>query len=135
MKGKIISVALILCILFIFYYSWLPDASLYSETYLPKWIINWSNENYNLRTAVPFILLGFLLEELSFLVLKVNYKQSTFSIRKLHLGFTLLVVLIAETGQIFCGRNPDVLDVGYGFLGSFIGGIIYYLCKKLIQLF
>ena len=117
----------------IFYFSWISDASLQSETYLPSWIVDWSNKNNNLRTAVPFIFFGFLLEEVSFLIVNVNSKKNALSIRKTHFGFALFIVLVAEIGQFFCGRNPDILDVVYGLLGSFIGGLLYYLFRKLIQ--
>lgn len=129
------ALGLLFIVFSIFYFSWIPDPSFQSETYLPLWIVNWSNENYNLRTAVPFVLLGFLLEGLSVLILKVNSKKNTFSIRKLHFGFAFLVVFVAEIGQFFFGRNPDFLDVVYGLIGSFFGGLIYYLFRKLIQLF
>jgi len=128
-------VGLIFILFSIFYFSWTSDPSFKSETYLPIWVIHWSNENYNLRTAVPFVFFGFLLEKLSFLIIKVNSKKTTFSIRKLNFCLAFLVVFVAEIGQFFCARQPDVLDVMYGLLGSFIGGLVYYLFRKLIQLF
>lgn len=126
-------IALLLTVFSIFYFSWTPDASLHSESYLPLWIVNWSNENFNLRTAVPFVLFGFLLEELSFLIVKINFKSNKFSHRKFYFGFSLFIVLVAEIGQFFCGRTPDIMDVFYGLLGSFIGALLYYLFRKLIQ--
>jgi hypothetical protein len=59
-KGKIYAPVLISLV--IFYFSWIPDSNLKSESYLPLWILNWSNYYFNLRTAVPFVVFGFLLD-------------------------------------------------------------------------
>jgi hypothetical protein len=62
MPKKMLLVLLLSCTVGIFYYSWLPDPKLASETYLPAWLLDWSNLHFNLRTAIPFIGFGFLLE-------------------------------------------------------------------------
>jgi hypothetical protein len=59
-KGKMF--ILLLTNLVIFYFSRIPDSNLKSESYLPLWILNWSNYYFNLRTAVPFVVFGFLLD-------------------------------------------------------------------------
>lgn len=62
MSRKIVLLLLLLVISIVFYFSWLSDPSFMNETYLPQWLLNWSNYYYNLRTAIPFVALGFLLE-------------------------------------------------------------------------
>jgi hypothetical protein len=49
-------------ILSVFYFSWLPSPDLGKESYLPLWLSVWGNYYYNLRTAVPFVGIGFLME-------------------------------------------------------------------------
>ena len=103
---------------FIFYLSWLPNGRLGKETALPQWILGWSNTNFNLRTAIPFLLLGYLLA--------LNQKMyAAFSI-------CLLIVCLAEVGQRYLpGRHPDLMDVFYGALGALVGiGISKVLHRK-----
>lgn len=132
MFHKIVLVLLFVVIGTVFYFSWLSDPSLSSETYLPRWLLNWSNQNYNLRTAVPFLALGFLLE---------IYTQHT-SLDKLNnnkklnfiqnIVFAVIIVCVAEGGQfIIQNRSPDLADVFFGIAGSIIGALGYNLLKKL----
>jgi hypothetical protein len=69
-----IVVLLILIGVGIFYFSWIPDSDLKSEGYLPLWVLNWSNYYFNLRTAVPFVVFGFLLDVYNS---KKKYAQKT----------------------------------------------------------
>ncbi|MCD9576554.1 VanZ family protein [Flavobacterium soyae] len=131
MLQKIVLLILLLVIGIVFYFSWLPDPGLRSESYLPKWLLNWSNHYYNLRTAVPFLAVGFLLEA---------YEQKSSNeinqIKNLNfiqnIGIAAIIVCIAEGGQfIVQKRNPDLMDVFYGIIGSLAGGLFYNLLKKL----
>lgn len=134
MSKKIVLFLLLIVIGIVFYFSWLSDPSLQSETYLPKWILNWSNYNYNLRTAIPFLAVGFLLEA---------YTQHMSSNKKYHnqnsnfmqnLGIATIIVCVAEAGQFLIQkRSPDVMDVFFGIMGSFIGGLGYYLASIVIN--
>lgn len=124
---------LLFIVLSIFYFSWIPDTSLHSENYLPVCVIDWSNQNYNLRTAVPFIFLGFLLETKLLLHPTSTTQFSLMTIGIRHLGISFLVVVLAELGQFFCNRHPDILDVFFGLIGSIAGGLLYYLFRKTIQ--
>jgi glycopeptide antibiotics resistance protein len=103
---------------FIFYLSWLPNGMLGKETALPQWILDWSNTNFNVRTAIPFLVLGYLLA--------LN--------QKVYVAFVicLFIVCIAELGQIYLpGRNADLKDVFYGALGTIIGiGISKLIHRK-----
>ena len=62
MSNKIVLVLLFVVVGLVFYFSWLPDSSFKNQIFIPKWLLDWSNENYNLRTAIPFIAVGWLLE-------------------------------------------------------------------------
>ena len=134
MFHKIVLSLLFLVIGAVFYFSWLSDPGFGGETYLPRWLLNWSNQYYNLRTAVPFLALGFLLEvytEHS----DVN-DLSNNSNRKLNfiqnIVFAAIIVCIAEGGQfVIQRRSPDLADVFFGIAGSIIGALGYNLLKKL----
>lgn len=134
MAKKMVLFLLLFVIGIVFYFSWLTDPSLKTETYLPQWLLNWSNSYYNLRTAIPFVVVGFLLEA---------YTQHKISNGKHHnqdsnfmqnIGIATIIVCIAEGGQFLIQkRNPDVMDVFFGILGSFIGALGYYLVSILIN--
>lgn len=128
MSKKIVLFLLVLVIGAVFYFSWLPDHSFGSETYLPKWLLNWSNYYYNLRTAVPFVAVGFLLEAYTQHLSLNRIKDTKNSNFMQNIGIATIIVCIAEGGQFLIQkRNPDLLDVFFGILGSFIGGLGYYL--------
>jgi glycopeptide antibiotics resistance protein len=49
--------------------------------------------------------------------------------------YSIFLVIIAELGQLFVAhRNPDVMDVFYGFLGSVLGAFVFYLLNFFIAL-
>lgn len=131
MSNKIVIVLLLTAIAAVFYFSWLSDPSFSNESYLPRWILNWSNKYYNLRTAVPFVAVGFLLQVIT------DYKSSN-SIKYnknlkfiQNIGVVTLIVSIAEAGQLMIQRrNPDLMDVFYGVLGGIVGGLVYNLLKR-----
>lgn len=132
MFHKIVLLLLVLVIVVVFYYSWLSDPGFKSETYLPEWLLNWSNHYYNLRTAVPFLALGFLLEvytENSSSNEK-DYNEKWSFIKNMFIA--TMIVIIAECGQFLIQkRSPDLMDVFYGIIGSLIGALSYNLFKKL----
>jgi glycopeptide antibiotics resistance protein len=132
--GKL--VLLLIIILAILYFSWIPDSHLISESYLPLWLRGWSNEYFNLRTAVPFVAFGFLLGS-------CNLKKSTFKKRKFkfsvwcrHSIAALVVVCLAEVGQFFVlNRHPDLMDVLFGILGSQFGFLLYHIFANQLHRF
>lgn len=132
MFHKIVLLLLVFVIGAVFYFSWLSDPSFSGETYLPSWLLKWSNHYYNLRTAIPFLGLGFLLEIYS----ERNDLNQTGNNKKLNfiqnIVFAAIIVCIAEGGQFLIQRRtPDLMDVCYGIIGSIIGALGYNLLKKL----
>lgn len=130
MFNKIVLGLLLLVIVVVFYFSWLPDPGFTNQTYLPNWLLRWSNHYYNLRTAVPFLALGFLLEaythhlSLNEINRDLNFVQN--------IGISAIIVCVAEGGQFLIQRrSPDLSDVFYGILGSLAGALVYNLFKRL----
>ena len=101
----------------IFYFSWLPSGEFGDETHLPQWLLTWCNTYYNLRTAVPFVILAFLM---------------TLKYKAMHvLIISLVLVTVAELGQYFIPKRfPDYRDVLYGLLGTISGIVIVLLFFK-----
>lgn len=133
MYKKRVLFSVILVILLVFYYSWIPDPRFQNETYLPKWLLNWSNHYYNLRTAIPFVAIGFLLETYrqQISLIEINQNKKKYFIQ--NIAFATIIVCIAEGGQFLIHeRNPDIMDVFFGILGSWIGGLGYYFLINII---
>ncbi|MFV5690304.1 hypothetical protein ACM55M_16960 [Flavobacterium sp. ZT3R25] len=134
MSKKIVLFLLFFVIATVFYFSWLSNPSLESETYLPKWLLNWSNDYYNLRTAIPFVFVGFLLEAYTEHMSsnRINHNKNSNFMQ--NIGIATIIVCIAEGGQFLVQkRNPDLMDVFFGILGSFIGGLGYYLVNTVMN--
>jgi glycopeptide antibiotics resistance protein len=133
-KGKMF--ILLLTTLVIFYFSWISDSNLKSESYLPLWLLNWANYYFNLRTAIPFVAFGFLLDAL-------NSKKSTLKKRKFRFTIWLrnsvlsfIVVCLAEGGQFFVlNRHPDLADVLFGVVGSQLGFLLYHIYANQLRKF
>lgn len=133
---KSIAFAFLLCVAGIFYYSWLPNPGFETETYLPLWLRNWSNTCFNLRTAIPFVPLGYLLEAWVSIPTKVFVAKSRLSLRITTILIATIVVCLAEGGQFFIrNRNPDSLDIVFGILGSTCGSVIHYCVTNFTKLF
>lgn len=117
MKGICI-IFLVLCCLSVFYFSWLPNPSFVNQSYLPRWLVFWADVYVRLRTAVPFLAIGFLCQFL--------FRPSSFFTLK-GFGISLMIVSVAELGQFFLPfRHPDWMDVFYGVLGATVGMFAYY---------
>lgn len=128
--NRFLLVLLIVAIFTVFYFSWLPDPKLGSEKYIPTVILNWSNTYFNIRTAIPFLFIGFLLE----LISKNKSNQEKIKGFFKHTLVSASLVCFVEIGQHFIlNRHPDIMDVLFGIIGSVIGGLLYFslsLLKK-----
>jgi uncharacterized membrane protein YidH (DUF202 family) len=132
MSKKIILLLLLVAIAIVFYFSWLPDSTFANETYLPQWLLNWCNHYYNLRTAVPFLAIGFLLE--AYTQIKdsdeISFDENLNLIQ--NIGISIIIVCIAEGGQFMLQkRSQDLMDVFYGIIGSLVGVLVYNLYTRL----
>lgn len=133
MSKKGILLILFFVIAAILYYSWLPDPDFNKESYFPEWLLNWSNKYYNLRTCIPFIAVGFLLEDLAQQISSLEYLNKGLNFLQ-NIAISIIIVCVAEGGQILIQkRNPDLMDVFYGILGSLIGGLLYYIVAMLFS--
>lgn len=132
MFRKMILLSLFIVVALVFYYSWLPDSHMKSETYLPQWLLDWSNLHYNLRTAIPFVAFGYLLEAYSNKknLNRIEVNKNLIFIQNLAVAGS--VAFIAECGQFLIkGRSPDLMDVYFGITGSFAGALAYNLFNKI----
>lgn len=131
-KKALVFIPLVIGVMSVFYYSWLPDSNLKSESYLPQWILSWSNEYINLRTAVPFVCIGFLIELWTSSFSSSPKKQAPFRLKII--GFAAAIVCLAEGGQFFIkDRHPDIMDVVFGIAGSVVGVALYGGIRVLIR--
>ncbi|GAB3180937.1 VanZ family protein [Telluribacter humicola] len=129
MKKAIYSTLIVLGVLFIFYFSWLPDPNIGNLPFFPAWLGKWTNSNANLRTAVPFLFIGIIGE----MYIKRNSTDTRQS-RILALFSLTLIVLIAELGQIFIPkRHFDIADVAWGVAGSIVGMSLCAIASKKIS--
>lgn len=134
-RRAITTVLFLICTAAIFYYSWLPSSNLRTETYLPQFIIEWTNEYLNLRTAVPFLLLGFFCEAGWESVAVYKGRNFLFAGRNTIVICTVIVCL-AEAGQFFISdRHPDFMDIIFGIAGGIFGGTVAVSFKKLNHYF
>ena len=109
-------------IIIILYLSWLRNPNFDQLSVIPNWLNRWSNLHGQLRTAVPFIPLGFLLN---------TYKKKWY-ISLTGLLICLIVVIIAELGQFFIPtRYPDIIDVFFGVLGALLGMVFQNIFQKI----
>ena len=127
-------IVLFLCTFGVLYFSWISNPRFDEETYIPLWIREWSNKNYNLRTAVPFVVIGFLL---GFIHYKNKQRKDDSDCIKtvlVNLSISAGIVCLAEGGQFLIkSRNPDLMDVFYGITGALLGSIMYYVVYKAIN--
>lgn len=102
----------------VLYLSWQPHPQMATDWFIPGWVASWADERRNdtLRTAVPFVALGWLLG--GWLALRHRpWRQWPLA----WLGLVVLVV-VAEVGQLFLkNRSFDPSDIGWGAAGALLG--------------
>lgn len=107
-KNTLFFFGVLFCLFLVFYFSWTPSGKLNEDIPLPLALISWYNTYYNLRTAVPFVLIAYLLA----------YFLSAWKI----ILSCFFVVALAEIGQMFIpNRSADYIDVLYGCFGALLG--------------
>lgn len=110
---------LVLCSISVFYFSWLPDPSFVNQTYLPRRIVQWADVYVRFRTAIPFLVIGYLCQ---YLLRPTSFFTWT--------GFWISMILVcaAEFGQFFLpNRHPDWMDIVWGVWGAILGMFVFYL--------
>lgn len=116
--------------LLVFWLSWLPSPEIGNVLPFPDWLKIWTNKNMNLRTAVPFVFLGFLAE-----IAVQRLPQKNLG-RVLAFFILLIVVSVAEVGQIWLPkRHFDWGDIAYGIMGSAFGMSLSYCIFMATQRF
>lgn len=114
-------VPLAIGIIIVFYFSWVPSPRLSLYGNLPDWVTRWTDtdENMNLRTAVPFVFMG--LASGAWLFIMNRSRLEWMAAWLVLIG----VVIIAEAGQLFLpNRYFDLGDIAWGSVGSLIGMVV-----------
>ncbi len=104
--------------------AWRPSPFLTEVGFIPHEFARWADARYNLRTAIPFLGLGFIAGVLS----GGRWKPAAWLLLALFLFSGLL-----ELGQLFISsRHPNWEDVMYGCAGAAIGGLVSFpICRWL----
>ncbi|GAA4817003.1 VanZ family protein [Litoribaculum gwangyangense] len=122
----LIAVGLILIV----YFSWISSPRLAWNAYVPDWIAYWADkqENYNFRTAIPFVFLGCI----SGMLIVMTEAYYLWWLRSWLMQ--VLLVLIVELGQLFRPlRSFDIMDIIWGMVGSGLGLLFMYAVSKLLK--
>ena len=110
---------------FTLYCSWVPLPQMEKTGIFPGWLSDWADapENQDLRTAVPFLIIGILLP--------MGFRNI-----RMWLGIVLAVIslVLAEAGQLFLvKRHFSLPDISYGLAGLLIGTLTSLSLKHLIN--
>ena len=117
-RPALITLPLLAGTIIIFILSWLPDPVLGKYGFLPGWLAHWTDAgaNDNLRTAVPFLFLGFFTGGW-LLLTKKEWRWWLIALVGL-----VSIAFIAEAGQLTLPRrNFDWGDVAWGTMGTLSG--------------
>jgi len=102
-------------VVLIFAASWAPESQMTKLRWMPEWAARFADRDPNIRTAIPFIPLAFLL------VLGFSWSR----VKRPHVwALTVggLCLLLSELGQRFLpNRTADVKDLMWGGLGIVVG--------------
>jgi hypothetical protein len=109
------AVALLFAVLF---FSWLPQPQLGAQVPMPGEVAHWvdGEGNWNLRTAVPFLLMGFVLG------IRFMLERRATMVWALAWVGMVFIATVAELGQLFIPhRNCDAGDIVWAAVGSAAG--------------
>jgi hypothetical protein len=102
----------------VLYLSWRTHPRMEDVWFIPGWVSAWADERRNdtLRTAVPFVALGWLVGGWLW-VRGQPWRQWLWAWAAL-----VLLVIVAEIGQIFMPeRSFDLADIAWGAAGALLG--------------
>jgi hypothetical protein len=102
----------------VLYLSWVTRPQMSTIWFVPDWVANWADERRNdtLRTAVPFVPLGWLVG--AWLI----WHNRPWRQWLLAWGALVTLVTLAEAGQLFrYMRSFDLDDIAWGAAGSLLG--------------
>jgi hypothetical protein len=115
----------------VFYFSWIPIPDLTKLWFIPAWLGRWTNVHDTLRTAIPFIFLGFI----TGCWLITTNRRLAWWLTTL-LAF-ILIVIIAEAGQLFLPHRVfDLRDIAWGSFGALTGllsSVLFAICFNQIR--
>lgn len=115
-----------LTVISVFLLSWKADPNIGNLSIFPSWIGKWINNYGNLRTSVPFIILGFTCE------LNRISVQKVWKCRIINLIGLFIIILLAELGQLLLPlRHFDYQDIFCGMAGSIVGMLAGNTAKKI----
>lgn len=102
----------------VFYLSWLPRPQLADQVPMPGLLSAWvdSAAYENLRTAVPFLLLGMLAGG------GLRWRQHRCQVWIYHWLLMVVIAIVAEGGQLLIpARTCDPADIGWASVGAALG--------------
>ena len=125
---RIVYLILLLVLAIVFYLSWIPDPNLKHVSFIPSWLSTWADSDGfgNVRTAIPFIILGLC----AGLLPVVGAKELV--VRWLIAWAVLIgVAVIAELGQLFLpNRQFGWADISWGAVGALLGLSVAAIVKE-----
>lgn len=117
----------------VFYLSWLPQPQLGDQVPMPGLFSAWVDAaaNENLRTAVPFLVLGLLASGGLWL------KQHAFRVWVFQWLLMVVIATVAEGGQLLIpARTCDLGDIGWAAAGAAMGlgivGAVGHLSRRAV---
>ena len=102
----------------VLYLSWRAHPRMEDVSFIPNWVSAWADERRNdtLRTAVPFVALGWLVGGWLWVQRRPRHQWLW--------AWVVLValVVVAEVGQLFqAERSFDLADIAWGAAGALLG--------------
>jgi len=108
--------------------SWVPDSRMTELHWLPRWVAALADRDPNIRTAVPFIPVAFLL------LLGFSWRGVKSPVLW-SVGVCGVCVLLSESGQLFLpSRTADVRDLLWGMSGACVGVVSAWVSIHLTHL-
>ncbi len=129
-RMRILYLLLFLGVVFVLYLSWQPNYDFRHLWFMPAWLTRWTDDhaNGNLRTAVPFVFMGFTGG-----ILPTSHPRPIYRWFMIWL-ILVAVVVIAEAGQLLIPtRFFSFEDIGWGAVGAFAGLCTGVLTRLILE--